>query len=327
MSSSLREDDSVAKPLDKSEYDDNPTEQINIDKIQLPGGIAQNEEDHPSSLFSKPPSFKYEKDIIQKAQIKFNELDPTGSNTNSHNEQCILDKYKEQLNKPAKVLNEEAKETRKMLRRQQTLQKKKHQKEVAELVLEVDAWGEKLDRLASVVRLVGLIVVTLLCGVGIFFLIRKFGNNMFLLWFALEIVDDAYVIFLGFTTIKTLNVREPNIEVVLRLKMWIYIAFGLQAVMVILGFALIKYSKGFKVSGDRSEQSDGLYNILGLLFTILGFVKVGLIVYWFYLYRKYLPLYEKYYEKEMSSPDFAGDSAVSVGGKAKKQSDSPANAI
>jgi len=320
MNNFLKEqDDSVSKPLDKSDYDDNPTEQININKIQLPGGIIHNEEDVANSLFSKPPSFNYEKDAIQKANIKFNELDPTGTNSNSQNDQCIIDKYKDQLNKEPEVLDEEAKEVRKTLRRQQTLQKRKQEKELKEIELEIDEHGEKIDKLASIVRLAGLVTVTILSGVCIFFFIRKYGNNAFLLWIGLEIVNDGYLIILGFITIKIINSREIDINRVLRLRIWIYISCAFQAIMIILGFALIKYSKGFSMSGDRKKNSDGLYNILGIIFIVLCFLKGGVMIYWVYLYRKYLPLHEKYYKK--SNVDFTMQIEKKAG------SDSPSNAV
>ena len=281
--------------------DDNPTEQIEIVKIQLPGGsVPKEEQDGP--LFNNAPSFNYEKDALEKVKGKFNnlEMDPTGSNSNGQSDQYILDKYKDELKK----MPNDPKEVKKELRRQKTLKKKQIQKEIQKIQCDMDIWGEKIDNIASIIRLVGLVFVTILCGVGIFFLIRKFGDNKFLLWLGLEVLNDAVIIFLCFNAINTVNSTKVDINPVNRLKIFIYISFGVQGLMIILGFALMKYSGGFKLNGTRDEQSKAMYKILGIVFILLCLIKGGLLGYVFYLYRKYLPYYEEYFEKTNADPDY-----------------------
>eukprot|EP01022_Parablepharisma_sp_SALTPOND_P033388 TRINITY_DN88625_c0_g1_i1.p2 TRINITY_DN88625_c0_g1~~TRINITY_DN88625_c0_g1_i1.p2 ORF type:complete len:371 (+),score=34.25 TRINITY_DN88625_c0_g1_i1:1523-2635(+) len=308
-------DDSVLKPIDKSISEDNPTERIEIDKIQLPEGLGQNDEDRGSSLFKNEPSFTYEKNALQQSQGKFGipEDRHAGENSSrrpshksSANHQSILDKYKERLEKAKEeVKKEESKEGRRELRRQQTLKKKQLEKEMQTIREKMEVWSESIDSLASTLRFIALLFITLMGICFLFFLFRKFGDNRFILWFGLEIIDQGIIVVLSYVTVKVINLIELDLDSVLQLKWWIYILGGMHLVMLIIGFVFMKYSGGFSMSGSRIEQSESLYRILGVVYIVLNVVKSLLLGYWLYLYKRYLPLYEEYYDKGTSDPTVA----------------------
>ncbi len=303
-------DDSVLKPIDKSVSEDNPTERIEIDKIQLPEGLGQNnDEDKDSSLFKHEPSFAYEKKALQQSNGKFDapespQKDPSKKAATNH--ESIYDKYKEKIEKAQKEAatveerKEESKEVRREFRRQQTMKKRQLENELKKIQEKLDEWGDKLDTLASISRFVGLLGATLMAIAFIFFLIRNFGNNKFIVWFALEAADLTSVALLGHVTILDVGLAEPDLGVIKRLKWWIYIVGGLHLIMLIVGFAIMSYSGGFGMGGTRIEQSESLYRIMGVVYIVLVVLTSPVLGYWWYLYRGYRPCYEQYYDKDVS---------------------------
>ncbi len=319
-------DDSMVKPIDKSMDQDSATDRIEIEKIQLPEGLTQEEPDHNAVLFKNEPSFEYEKSMVQLAQDKFGpanpepaaKVPPTDSPTRSEN---IIDKYKDRLGKqevePPKlnpVVEPETKEERRALRRQQTIKKRKLQREIDTLREDVDDWGDRLDRVASACRLILMLVITVLAAMLIFFLIRQFGNNNFTRWVILEICDQAVIVGLSFMTLRMLAISEPDMASVSGFRIWIYIALGLHGVLLIVGFVIMDYSgKMNPTEGSREDQSQAVYAIVGILYLLMAFGKGALFGYWVYLYRGYVPCYEKFYDKSMEDPTAAPQFAPGAG--------------
>ena len=315
MTSADREnakDDSMVKPIDKSVSEDDPTDRVEIEKIQLPEGLAPNEEDRDSGLFKAEPSFTYEKNAVQQSEVKLEVGEAEGASNqnnvknNPTNSQTILDKYKERLEKVKdEPKKENPKEVRREFRRQLTIKKKTLEKEMNEIRERLDEWGDRLERVASNSRLISLLLGTTMAIALLFFLWRTLGNNRFILWFGLELLALALILTLSIVTIKMVHSQILDIVPVTRLKWWIYILGGMQITIIGVGVALMDYGGGFDMSGTRIEQSDALYRITGIAYIALCIVELCTFLYWLYLYRKYFPIYEEYYNKGTSDPTVA----------------------
>ncbi len=308
-------DDSMAQPIDKSLDESHPTERIEIDKIQLPEGLNQEAVERDSSLFRNEPSFAYEKSMVQQAQDKFGAPSPDPSNNGKEGRgrpESIIDKYKDRIAQqkvdPSAVVlnpvNEPAtKEERKQLRRQQTIKKRNLQREIDALREDVDEWGDRMDKVASVSRLTLMLTITVLVAIMIFFLIREFGNNKFVIWIVLEFCDEGIIVGLSLMTLRMLGITEPDAASIHRFRIWLYTAIGLHCAMLVLGFALMDYSVSLNMgAGTSTEQSKALYGIMGIAYIVLGFGKFAIHGYWLYLYRGYRPCYDKFYNKTMEDP-------------------------
>ena len=307
-------DDSVAKPLDKSFDDEKATERIEIEKIQLPEGLNQDDGDRGSSLFKIPPSFTYEKNVIQQTADKFGltqigdknniGLSPEGKDTHHDS---ILDKYKERLKNTGEedknIPNDDKKqkEERKELKRQVTIRKRQLQKEIQLIRENVDEWGERIDHVVSAIRFIFMISTAVLGISTLFFVFRAFGNNKFILWLIFECIDELIIIFFGSILIKTVENDKVDIDGVHGVKLWFIVAGTLHLALFALGLGFMDYSGKFQSDAKtRIEQSQVLYRILGVIFLVLSGLKILMIAYWFYLYLKYLPCYEQYYDKAQS---------------------------
>jgi len=296
--------------LNKSISENNPTEKIELEKIQIPVALIANDDDKDSSLFKNEPSFTYEKSALQQSQVK--SLIPDASEGTNNNEQLknsnipetILDKYKDKLEKnatqdePSKI-EPESKEKQKELRRQQSLKKRQVEFEMKKIRMELDEWGDRLETLCSVGRFISLLMVAIMTIALLFFLFRSYGDNKFVMWLGLEIADNLAIAFIGFMTIWAINMMELDLGTIMNLSYWLYICCGVHAVLLILGFALMKYSPGFDMSGNRMEQSVTIYKILGIVYILLNVGKIPFFGYWYYLYKNYYPIYEELYDKGM----------------------------
>eukprot|EP00830_Metopus_es_P004133 TRINITY_DN13820_c0_g1_i1.p1 TRINITY_DN13820_c0_g1~~TRINITY_DN13820_c0_g1_i1.p1 ORF type:complete len:339 (-),score=64.66 TRINITY_DN13820_c0_g1_i1:45-1061(-) len=312
-------DDSMAKKLNKSADDDNPTERIEIEKIQLPEGINQEEGERGSSLFKGQLSFAYETSAIKNTPGILGNAsspDPNGvelhaDNNEGHNS-SILDKYKDRIKKHKEekkddVPDEKAKkESRRELRRQQTIKKRQYEKEMLLLRENVEIWGEKIDKMASCCRLIFLISITILVVIFLFFMFRQFGNNKFIVYVILEYVEEAIIALLSFLTIRIVSMSDVDFSKVLFHKYVIIIACSLHGVMIILGFVFMDYGGGIDLGAStRMELSDALLKVLGIVYLIINFGKCAIFAYWLYLYLKYIKEYKILSDKygDMNPPE------------------------